>query len=154
MMQIILISTTFINAAFGIWLYFVLNKSRILFSDRFAYISSLTASSTISLVAAINLFLLFPSHFEIIGVLNLLLGVGIGWGFGSMVNAQSLIAGIYNGGIGSIMGTMAGTVVMNPAICGLPSNIISEQEVIIFFTLLSICIQGISALLLVFSFKV
>lgn len=152
-MQIILISTTFINLAFGVWLYFVLSKSKLLFNDRFGYISVMTSSSTLSLVAAMNLFLLFPADFEITGLLNLLLGIGIGWLFGSLLNAQTLIAGIYNGGIGSIMGTMAGAVVMNPAICGLPSTILSAQEIIIFFALLSICVQGISALLLLFAFR-
>jgi hypothetical protein len=153
-MQIILIATTFINIAFGIWVYFALNKSKFLFSERFAFISTLSASSTLSLVAAMNLFLLFPSDFEMIGILNLLLGIGIGWLFGSLVNVQTLIAGFYNAGIGSIMGTMVGAVVKNPAICGLPSSLFTEQEIIIFFALLSICIQGISAALLKFSFRV
>ncbi|MEH7885771.1 hypothetical protein V7654_15835 [Bacillus sp. JJ1609] len=152
-MQIILISTTFINIVFGVWLYFVMSKSKLLLNDSSGYISVMTSSSTLSLVAALNLYLLFPADFEITGLLNLLLGIGIGWLFGSMVNAQTLIAGIYNGGIGSSMGTMAGAVVMNPAICGLPLTILSEQEIIIFFALLSICVQGISALLLLFSFR-
>lgn len=153
-MQIILIATTFINIAFGIWVYYALNQSKLLFSERFAFISTLSASSTISLVAAFNLFLLFPSDFEIIGILNLLIGIGIGSLFGSLVSVQTLLAGIYNGGMGSIMGTMLGAVVKNPAICGLPSSLLTEQEIIIFFALLSICIQGISAVLLKFSFRV
>ncbi|MEH7443793.1 hypothetical protein V7201_15880 [Bacillus sp. JJ1122] len=152
-MQIILISTTFVNVAFGVWLYFVLSKCKFLLNDRFGYISVKTSSSTLSLVASLNLFLLFPADFEITGLLNLLLGIGIGWLFGSLLNAQTLIAGIYNGGMGAIMGTMAGAVVMNPAICGLPSTILSEQEIIIFFALLSICIQGITAFMLLFSFR-
>jgi hypothetical protein len=152
-MHIILISTTFINLTFGVWLYYVLNKSRVLYNDRFGFTATFSASSTLGLVAALNLFLLFPDHFEILGMINLLLGICIGRLFGSMLNAQSLIAGIYNGGIGGIMGTMAGAVIMNPAICGLPTTIFSEQQIIIFFALLSICIQGISALLLIFSFR-
>jgi hypothetical protein len=152
-MNIILIASTFINIAFGIWVYVVLGRSRFLFSERFAFISTYSSSSTLSLVAALNLLMLFPYQFEIIGILNLLIGIGIGWLFGSLVNAQTLIAGIYSAGIGSIMGTMVGAVVMNPAICGLPSNLFTEQEIIIFFALLSICIQGISAALLMFSFR-
>jgi hypothetical protein len=152
-MQIVLISTTFINIVFGVGLYYVLSKSRVLYGDRFGFTVALTAGSTISLVASLNFFMLFPDYFEILGVINLLLGIGIGWLFGSMVNAQSLIAGIYNGGIGGIMGTMAGAVIQNPAICGLPETILTEQETIIFFALLSICIQGISALLLLFSLR-
>jgi hypothetical protein len=152
-MQIVLISTTFINIVFGVWLYYVLSKSRVLYGDRFGFTVALTAGSTISLVASLNFFMLFPDYFEILGVINLLLGIGIGWLFGSMVKAQSMIAGIYNGGIGGIMGTMAGAVIQNPAICGLPETILTEQEIIMFFALLSICIQGISALLLLFSFR-
>lgn len=152
-MQIFLISITFINFIIGAWLYYVLRKSRLLFSDRFGYTASNFASSTLALVASLNLILLFHSHFEIVGVLNILLGITIGFLYGSMLNAQSLIAGIYNGGISAIMGTMLGVVVKNPAICGLPGTIASEQEMIIFFALFSLCIQGISALLLIFSFK-
>ncbi|MBT2692520.1 hypothetical protein [Bacillus sp. ISL-55] len=152
-MQIILISITFINFLIGAWLYYVLHKSRLLFSDRFGYTASYFASSTLGLVASLNLTLLFPNHFEIVAVLNILLGITIGYLFGSMLNAQSLIAGIYNGGISAIMGTMLGLVVKNPAICGLPGTIATEQEMMIFFALFSLCIQGISAILLIFSFK-
>ncbi|MFT9599533.1 hypothetical protein [Mesobacillus sp.] len=152
-MQILLISITFINLLIGASLYYVILKSRLLFSDRFGYTVSYFASSTLGLVASLNLILLFPNHLEIVGVLNILLGLTIGFLFGSMLNAQSLIAGIYNGGISAIMGTMLGVVVKNPAICGLPGTIASEQETMIFFALFSLCIQGISAILLLFSFK-
>lgn len=153
-MQILLISTTFVNIVFAVLLYRVLNKSKVLYNDRFGYTVALTSSSTIGLVASLNLFLLFPDHIEILGVLNLLISVGVGWMFGSMVNAQSLIAGIYNGGIGGIMGTMAGAVITNPAICGLPTMTYSAPEIIIFFALLSIGLQGIASLLLLYSFRV
>ena len=152
-MQTLLISITFINFVIGAWLYYVLRKSRLLFSDRFGYTASYFASSTLGLVASLNLILLFPNHFEIVGVLNILLGITIGFLYGSMLNAQSLIAGIYNGGISAIMGTMLGLVVKKPAICGLPGTIASEQEMMIFFAIFSLCIQGISAILLLFSFK-
>ncbi|MBT2638323.1 MULTISPECIES: hypothetical protein [unclassified Bacillus (in: firmicutes)] len=153
-MQLLLISITIINFSIGAWLYYVLRKSRFLFSDRFGYTASYFASSILGLVASLNFMLLFPNHFGVVGVLNILLGITIGFLYGSMFNAQSLIAGIYNGGISAIMGTMLGLVVKNPAICGLPGTIASEQEMIIFFALFSLCIQGISALLLQFSFKV
>lgn len=152
-MLIFLITATFINLLIGAWLFYVLRKSRLLFSDRFGYTASSFASSTLGLVASLNLILLFPNQFEIVGVLNILLGITIGFFYGSMLNGQSLIAGIYNGGIGAIMGTMLGAVVKNPAICGLPETIVSEQEIIIIFTLISLGIQGISALLLLLSFK-
>jgi hypothetical protein len=152
-MQLLLISVTLMNFIIGAWLYFVLRKSRLLFSDRFGYIASNFASSTLGLVASLNLILLFPNQFEFVGVLNILLGITIGFFYGSMLNAQSLIAGIYNGGISSVMGTMLGAVINKPSICGLPGTIVSEQEMMIFFALFSLCIQGISALLLLFSFK-
>lgn len=152
-MQILMLSVTFINFLVGAWLYYVLRKSKLLFSDRFGYTASYLASSSLGLVASLNLMLIFPNYFEIVGVLNLLLGITIGFLFGSLLNGQSLIAGIFNGGISAIMGTMLGAVVMTPAICGLPGTFVSEQDMIIFFTLFSLCIQGISALLLIFSFK-
>ncbi|WNF21042.1 hypothetical protein [Mesobacillus jeotgali] len=152
-MTILLISVTFINFIIGSWLYFKLRRSKLLFSDRFGYSASYFTSSIAGLVASLNLTLLFPSQFEIVGVLNILLGITIGYFYGSLLNEQSLIAGIYNGGISAIMGTMLGAVVRKPAICGLPENIVSEQEMMVFFTLFSLCIQGIAALLLLFSFK-
>lgn len=153
-MQIFLVSVIIINFLIGAWLYFALRKSRLLFSDRFAYTASYFASSTLGLVASLNLILLFQNQFEIVVVLNILLGIIIGLLYGSMFNDQSLIAGIYNGGISSIMGTMLGAVIKKPSICGLPGTFASEQESIIFFALFSLCIQAISALLLLFSFKV
>ncbi|MEW8970554.1 MAG: hypothetical protein AB2411_08005 [Mesobacillus sp.] len=152
-MNILMISVTFINFIIGAWLYLKLRKSKLLFSDRFGYTASYFTSSIVGLVASLNLTLLFPAQFEIVGVLNILLGITIGYLYGSLLNEQSLIAGIYNGGISAIMGTMLGAVVRKPAICGLPENIISEQEMLVFFTLFSLCIQGIAALLLLFSFK-
>lgn len=152
-MQLLLISVTLLNFIIGAWLYFVLRKSRLLFSDRFGYTATNFASSTLGLVASLNLILLFPNQFEFVGVLNILLGITIGFFYGSMLNAQSLIAGIYNGGISAVMGTMLGAVINKPSICGLPGTIVSEQEMMIFFALFSLCIQGISALLLLFSFK-
>ncbi|WLR57005.1 hypothetical protein LC048_09110 [Mesobacillus subterraneus] len=152
-MHILLISITSINIFIGAWLYYVLRKSRLLFSDRFSYTASSFASSTLGLVTSINLVLLFPNHLEIVGVLNILLGITFGFSYGSMLNAQSLMAGIYNGGLSAIMGTMLGVIIKNPAICGLPGTIASEQEMVIFFALFSLCIQGISAILLIFSFK-
>lgn len=152
-MNILMISVTFINFIIGAWLYFKLRKSRLLFSDRFGYTASYFTSSIVGLVVSLNLTLLFPEQFEIVGVLNILLGITIGYFYGSLLNEQSLIAGIYNGGISAIMGTMLGAVVRKPAICGLPENIVSEHEMLIFFTLFSLCIQGIAALLLLFSFK-
>jgi hypothetical protein len=152
-MQLLLISVTLLNFRIGAWLYFVLRKSRLLFSDRFGYTATNFASSTLGLVASLNLILLFPNQFEFVGVLNILLGITIGFFYGSMLNAQSLIAGIYNGGISAVMGTMLGAVINKPSICGLPGTIVSEQEMMIFFALFSLCIQGISALLLLFSFK-
>lgn len=152
-MQILLISITILNFLLGAWLYFSLRKSRLLFSDRFAYTASYFASSTLGLVASLNLTLLFPSQLEIVGLLNILLGITVGYLYGSMLNAQSLIAGMYNGGISALMGTMLGAVIDKPSICGLPGTFASEQELVFSFALLSLCIQGISALLLLFSFR-
>lgn len=54
------------------------------------------------------------------------MGVGIGSLFGSMVNGQTLVAALFNGGIGGMMGTMDGAVVNDPSICGLPASAFSE----------------------------
>lgn len=134
--------------------YRVLFRSRYLFSDRFGFIVSITGGNIVSLVITNNLFYLFSNHFSIISFVNLLIGVVIGVTIGSLLNSQTLIAGIYSGGTGSVMGTMIGAVSLDPSICSLPSQIYNQQELILFFGLFGLCLHLLTTLLLLFALKV
>ncbi|RFU61748.1 hypothetical protein [Peribacillus glennii] len=153
-MEIFLVCLLVFNGLIGFLGFRYLNKSKYLFSDRFAFIAALTASTIVSLVTALNLFLLFPDYFSVISGLNMILGIGIGAVFGAMVNAQSFIAGLFNGGVGGIMGTMIGAVTMNPSICSLPVSSLSGQTVILFFGLFSFILLSTTFSLLCFALRV
>jgi hypothetical protein len=153
-MKIFLFIALTTNSLIGFLGYRFLNKSRLLFSDRFGFIVALTGSGIVGLVTALNLFLLFPSNFTVMSVLNLFIGIAIGIAFGAMLNTQSLIAGFFNGGVGGMMGTMIGAVALDPSICGLPPSSITEQSTLIFFGLLSFILVTITFTLLCFALRV
>jgi hypothetical protein len=150
-MVFLLIFITFINITVTGWGYFSLYRQRYLFSERFGFTVTYLASTSCSFAVALNLFLLFPKHFEVVSTLTLILGIVIGALFGSMVNMQSFIAGIFNGGVGGIMGSMLGAVALDPSLCGLPADLWSEQDMILFMSLLSLSIQLLSACMLTFT---
>jgi len=150
-MVFLLIFITFINITVTGWGYFSLYRQRYLFSERFGFTVTYLASTSCSFVLALNLFLLFPQHFEVVSTFTLFLGIAFGALFGSMVNMQSLIAGIFNGGVGGIMGSMLGAVALDPSLCGLPADIWAEQDMILFMSLLSLSIQLLSAVMLTLS---
>ncbi len=153
-MEIFLFITLTTNSWIGFLGFRFLNKSRLLFSDRFGFIVALTGSAILGLVTALNLFLLFPAFFVVMSVLNMLIGMAIGVVFGAMVNSQSLIAGFFNGGVGGMMGTMIGAVALDPSICGLPPSSITEQSTFIFLGLLSFFLVTITFTLLCFALRV
>jgi hypothetical protein len=144
----ILVFITFINITVTGWGFLSLNRRRYLFSERFGFTVTYLASTACSFVFALNLFLLFPKYVEVVSTLTLFIGIVIGALFGSMVNMQSLIAGIYNGGVGAIMGSMLGAVALDPSLCGLPADLWAEQEMMFFMSMLSLIIQLLSASML------
>lgn len=142
------------NSLIGYLGFRFLNKSRLLFSDRFGFIVALTGSGILGTVTALILFLLFPNNFGVMSVLNMLIGIVIGIAFGAILNTQSLIAGFFNGGIGGMMGTMMGAVALDPSICGLPPTTITEQSTLLFFGLFSFVLLSITFTLLCFALRV
>lgn len=86
--------------------------------------------------------------------MNLLIGVAIGLTIGSLLNSQTLIAGIYSGGTGAVMGTMIGAVSLDPTICSLPVQVYNQQELVLFFCLFGLFLHLLTTLLLLFSLKV
>jgi hypothetical protein len=142
---------TFINILVTGWGYHSLNRQRYLYSERFGFTVTYLASTSSSFVIALNLFLLFPKHFEVVSTFTLFLGIGIGALFGSMVNMQSFIAGVFNGGVGGIMGFMLGAVALDPSLCGLPADLWAERDMMLFMSLLSLSIQLLSATMITLS---
>lgn len=142
------------NSLIGWFGFRFLNKSKLLFSDRFGFIVALTGSGISGLVTALNLFLIFPDHFGVMSVLNMLIGISIGVAFGAILNTQSLIAGFFNGGVGGMMGTMIGAVALDPSICGLPVSSIAEQSSILFLGLFSFFLLSLTFTLLCFALRV
>ena len=142
------------NCLIALFAYRVLFRYRYLFSDRFGFIVSITGGNIVSLVMTSNLFYLFSNHFTVISFVNLLIGVAIGVTIGSLLNSQTLIAGIYSGGTGAVMGTMIGAVSLDPSICSLPTQIYNQQELILFFGLFGLFLHLLTTLLLLFALKV
>lgn len=153
-MEIFLFIILLANSLIGYFGFRFLNKSRLLFSDRFGFIVALTGSAILGTVTALNLFLLFPNNFGVMSVLNMLIGIVIGIAFGAILNTQSLIAGFFNGGVGGMMGTMIGAVALDPSICGLPPTTITEQSTLLFLGLFSFFLLSITFTLLCFALRV
>ena len=153
-MKFFLLIILITNSLIGFISFRFLNKSRLLFSDRFGFVVAFTGSATLGLVTALNLFLLFPANFVVMSVINMFIGITIGMAFGAMLNTQSFIAGFFQGGVGGIMGTMIGAVALDPSICGLPYSSLNEQNILVFFGILSFVLVMITFRILCFSLRV
>ncbi|TCN27814.1 hypothetical protein [Mesobacillus foraminis] len=143
-----------INFLLGFWCYRCLFKARTLFDDRFGFNAVLTSTAMISFALALTFFFIFPDNFPAMSIINLSLGIGTGWLFGRMVNGQTLIAGVFNGGIGGMMGTMAGGVAKDPSICGLPASAFSEEVTVLFFGSAGFFLLALTVALLLFALRV
>lgn len=122
--------------ALGIWnllvcliCYIVLRRKRALFDDRFAGTLAKTVPVAAALVLSIHLSVSLSLDLATIFMWNFLLGIGIGYLFGSFVKYHSVLIGIYHGLIGSAMGVMIGEVLKNPQLCSIPLT--STQEIVL-----------------------
>ena len=153
-MQVFLFIILLANSFIGYVGFRFLNRSRLLFSDRFGFIVALTGSSILGIVTSLHLFLLFPTNLGMMSALNMTIGILIGMAFGSILNTQSLIAGFFNGGVAGMMGTMIGAVALNPAICGLPPSAFTEQSTLLVLGLFSFILLSLTFGLLCFALRV
>lgn len=149
-MHILLLALTILIAVAG---YQFLYRSRFVFSERFGFIVSKTGSMLNAMMLAIQSYFVLPSAFLTSVILNVTMGVIIGIAFGLLVNSQSLIVGIFNGGVGALMGTMVGAVAENPEICSIPSQFMSDQ-LFLFFGVFSLILHSVTMFLLCYALRV
>lgn len=107
--------------------YLLLNKKKFLVDDRFIMTMCTAITSVSSLVIALHLKLLLDD--QVFFLLPIIVGLLIGWRFGSILKAPAIVSGIYNGIIGGVMGTMLGAVLKNPALCKIPIETESLIEI-------------------------
>jgi hypothetical protein len=126
-------------------------KKRMLFDDHFTMTMCMVTTMITSFVFGLYLALLLPA-FQMVPVL---LGLWIGWKFGSILKNPATLNGLYNGTMGGVMGTMLGAVLQNPALCNIPV----ESEAMIATNMYSItlfvaCLHTFIMILIHYSFRV
>jgi hypothetical protein len=79
----------------------------------------------------------------------------IGTLFGSLVKFQSLLAGFFQGVIGSLMGNMLSAVIKDPTLCSLPATYLNSVEQNMFaFSLFGLLLVFITTCLVDYSLRV
>ncbi|MBM7580495.1 hypothetical protein [Jeotgalibacillus terrae] len=137
MHELILISAGLLMISHAVFLF----RKRVLLTERYAN----TIVSVIAAGAGLTLSLAHTALFEgqllwMISGISLLSGCLYGVLSGYM---SAAIAGSVNGSIGSAMGIMTGEVLLNPALCGLPTQdgqILLPLFSLLFFILISLLI--------------
>jgi uncharacterized membrane protein YeaQ/YmgE (transglycosylase-associated protein family) len=133
--------------------YLLLNKKKFLVDDRFIMTMCTAITSVSSLVVALHLKLLFDD--PVFFLFPIIVGLLIGWGFGSILKAPALVSGIYNGIIGGVMGTMLGAVLKNPTLCKIPIEAESLIEInMMTLATFAACLLTLVCRIIRFSFKV
>ncbi|WP_078544050.1 hypothetical protein [Litchfieldia alkalitelluris] len=143
-----------ISCLIGWIAYRKLFKLRYLFSDRFGFSSTITVTNILTLTITCQLSYLFSNEPASAIVVNIIIGIIIGISFGALINYQTLMAGVYSGVTGGLMGSMIGAVAKDPSICALPSDLLTEQEMILFFSTFGNLLLAATTIILFYSFRV
>ena len=135
--------------------YSLFKKKKALFDDRFIMTMGTAITSASSLVIALHVNLLLPDDQAYFYLLPIIVGLLIGWKFGSLLKAPATLNGIYNGIIGGVMGTMLGAVLKNPALCKIPIKAESLIETnMLSLAIFSACLLTIVCRIVRYSFRV
>ncbi|OMP67173.1 hypothetical protein BTO28_08355 [Domibacillus epiphyticus] len=116
--------------------YRLFKKKHMLFDDRFTMTMCMTAAMIHSFSVALHLELVVASLNKFLFLCPILIGIWIGWKFGSILKNPARLTGIYNGSIGGLMGTMLGAVIQNPSLCSIP--VVSDGVIALNMYILSI----------------
>ena len=152
----LIISTLFVwNLVELTIVYALFKKKKGLFDDRYIMTFGTAITSVSSLVIALHVKLLLPDDQAVLYLTPIIVGLLIGWKFGSLLKAPASLNGIYNGIIGGVMGTMLGAVLKNPALCKIPI----ETESLIETNMLSLatfsaCLLTLVCRIVRYSFRV
>lgn len=135
--------------------YRIFRKKKMLFDDRFTNTMCMSITTISSLAISLYLELLLPENQMATFLLPILVGIFIGWRFGSIIKAPATLNGIYNGAMGGIMGMMLGAVLQNPALCNIPI----ESEAMIATNMYSLtifiaCLHAVVSHFIRYSLKV
>lgn len=135
--------------------YRLFKYKNLLFDDRFTKTMCMAITSISSFTLALYLEVLLPGDHLVMYLLPVVIGILIGWRFGSLIKAPALLNGIYNGAIGGVMGMMLGAVLKNPALCNIPLDttalIATNMYVLTIFVA---CLHAIVSFLIRYSIKV
>jgi hypothetical protein len=138
----------------SVYLYLYIYRASVLFDDRFSMTVSIVGSASISFLFGLHLSIIFNSLVPDAMVLAGTFGTFFGYIFGSFSKRQFIISGVFNGFTSGVMGAMAGQVLMNPALCGLPWNFQQIQQNMIIYNMFASIMVFLTLLLLLYSFKV
>ncbi|WP_409254173.1 hypothetical protein V1502_09820 [Bacillus sp. SCS-153A] len=135
------------------WICFY--KKRILFDNRFGMTITMSSASIISVILSMQFSFVSSLPFEAIIGLMAFTGILIGAAFGTLVRLHAVLNGIFSGAIGGFMGAMAGSVVKDPSLCGLPTDTESDLLINMFtFTAFGTVVLILTLGLILYSLKV
>lgn len=136
-------------------MYSTFKKKHLLFDDRFTMTMCTAITTVASLTLALHLELLLPDDRQLFYLIPIVIGILIGWKFGSIIKAPATLNGFYNGAMGGVMGKMIGAVLKNPALCNIPIQAGSLIEINMYSLAIFIaCLLTLICRIVRFSFKV
>ena len=142
-----LLSFLVVNTLIVIITYWAMYRKRKAFSANHAAML-VRCSSIFSLNIGMIIQFLFPDQTTLISILGAIIGGSMGVLLGFLLKFRLTSIGFFHGIVGGIMGTMLGAVILNPAICSLPTDnlhIIAQNTVVfsLFGTTLIVITAGL-----------
>ncbi|MGM8212694.1 hypothetical protein ACLIBH_07855 [Virgibacillus sp. W0430] len=144
-----------LNLSIGYAVFISMYRQKSAMQDRFAMTMATVESSVLSLSISMIVFFILPGSIVFTSLITTIIGIGIGYAFGSLLKFQSLLAGVFQGMIGGIMGPMLAAVIEDPAICSLPATYTNQLSVnIAAFSLFSTLVVLITSFLVYYSLRI